>query len=47
MLTENLIQNILDTDTSGKLPERGENYCPYSGAVGGGEREKKKLSSVQ
>lgn len=46
MVTENLLQNILDADTSGKRLEKKkekENYCPYSGAVGGGEKKKKTI----
>jgi hypothetical protein len=45
MVTENLLQNILDTDTSGKRPpekKEKENYRPYSGAVGGGKKERKR-----
>jgi hypothetical protein len=36
MVTENLLQNILEAKTSAKRPKRKEeeNYRPYSGAVG-------------
>jgi hypothetical protein len=47
MVTENLLQNILDADTSGKRLEKKkkekENYCPYSRVVGGGEKEKETI----
>jgi hypothetical protein len=42
MVTENLLQNILDPDTRGKRNGKEKdkvNYCPNSGAVSGGENE--------
>lgn len=47
MVTENLLQTILDPDTREAKRKRKEkekgNYCPYSGAVGGRGKEKETI----